>query len=254
MIAVLYYASPNARLPGFRWITPGAVLAVVALDRRPRWGSRFYVGNFGSYDKTYGTLGGVVTFLVWLWITNVAVLLGAELNAELERGRQLAAGVPEAERELQLPQRDLTAVPPTVTWGAVPVLQRTLSGRWHVRPGARAWPSEPAASAGGERSSVALGGTPPPGDLGLNGRGSRGTVGTVSAGPRWWREAPPRWASAAPRSASRAAAIPRSAPRASSAAGPAARIRRRPRRRAAEEARPAVALADRLARRSARAG
>ena len=108
VIAILYYASPNARLPGFRWITPGAVLAV-ALWVVASLGFAFYVANFGSYDKTYGTLGGVVTFLVWLWITNVAILLGAELNAELERGRELRAGVPDAARELQLPQRDPAA-------------------------------------------------------------------------------------------------------------------------------------------------
>ena len=105
IISILYYASPNARIPGFRWITPGAVLAV-SVWVLASVAFAFYVGNFGSYDKTYGTLGGVVTFLVWLWITNVAILLGAELNAEVERSRELRAGVPGAERELQLPQRD----------------------------------------------------------------------------------------------------------------------------------------------------
>jgi membrane protein len=64
----------------------------------------FYVANFGSYNKTYGTLGGVVAFLVWLWVSNIAVLLGAELNAELERGRQLEAGIP-AERRMQVEPR-----------------------------------------------------------------------------------------------------------------------------------------------------
>jgi membrane protein len=103
IISVLYYASPNARIPRFRWITPGAVTAVV-LWILASAGFAVYVANFGSYDKTYGTLGGVVTFLVWLWITNVAVLLGAELNAELERKRELDHGLP-AEEELRLPPR-----------------------------------------------------------------------------------------------------------------------------------------------------
>ena len=104
MIALLYYSSPNAKLRGFKWVTPGSVLAVVV------WlvasaAFAFYVANFGSYNKTYGALGGVVVFLVWLWITNVAILLGAELNAEHERSRELEQGVPGAERELQLGHR-----------------------------------------------------------------------------------------------------------------------------------------------------
>jgi membrane protein len=104
MISLLYYASPNAKLGGVKSIVPGAALAVVV------WliasaGFAFYVANFGSYDKTYGTLGGVVIFLVWIWVTNVAILLGAELNAERERSRQLEAGTPGAERELQLDER-----------------------------------------------------------------------------------------------------------------------------------------------------
>ena len=103
MLAILYYTAPNAKLPGFRWISPGSVLAVVV------WifasgAFAFYVANFGSYDKTYGTLAGVVTFLVWMWITNLAVLFGAELNAELERSRELAAGEP-AHDTIQLPPR-----------------------------------------------------------------------------------------------------------------------------------------------------
>jgi membrane protein len=103
MLAILYYASPNAKLPGFKWISPGSVVAVVI------WivasvAFAFYVANFGNYQKTYGTLGGVVSFLVWMWITNLAVLFGAELNAELERSRELEAGEP-AEEEIQLPPR-----------------------------------------------------------------------------------------------------------------------------------------------------
>jgi len=103
MLAVLYYAGPNAKLPGFQWISPGSVVAVVIWIIASA-AFAFYVSRFGSYDKTYGTLGGVITFLVWMWITNIAVLFGAELNAELERSRELAAGQP-AEDEIQLPPR-----------------------------------------------------------------------------------------------------------------------------------------------------
>jgi membrane protein len=105
MLAVLYYLAPNARLPRFRWVTPGSLLAL-AVWALASAGFAFYVANFGSYDKTYGTLGGAATFLVWAWLTNQAVLLGAELNAELERARQIAAGTPGAEEEIQLPPRD----------------------------------------------------------------------------------------------------------------------------------------------------
>ena len=105
LLALLYYVSPNVQLPAFKWITPGSVTALV-LSVLASVGFAFYVSNFGSYDKTYGTLGGVVSFLVWLWVVNIAVLLGAELNAELERARELEAGVPGAEGELQLPPRE----------------------------------------------------------------------------------------------------------------------------------------------------
>jgi membrane protein len=103
MLAILYYTAPNAKLPGFRWISPGSVLAVVVWIIASGLFA-FYVAKFGSYDKTYGTLAGVVTFLVWMWITNLAVLFGAELNAELERSRELEAGEP-AHEEIQLPPR-----------------------------------------------------------------------------------------------------------------------------------------------------
>ncbi|WP_406062050.1 YihY/virulence factor BrkB family protein [Micromonospora sp. NBC_00860] len=91
MFAILYWASPNARHGGFRWVSPGGVLAVVI------WlviSGLFalYVSNFGSYNKTYGTLAGVIIFLVWLWLSNIAILLGAEFDAELERGRAISAG------------------------------------------------------------------------------------------------------------------------------------------------------------------
>jgi membrane protein len=104
MFAILYYFSPNVKHPGFRWVSPGGVLAVVV------WlvasaAFAFYVANFGSYNKTYGALAGPIIFLVWLWISNIAVLLGAELNAELERGRRIEAGHP-AEVEPFVEPRD----------------------------------------------------------------------------------------------------------------------------------------------------
>jgi membrane protein len=104
MFSILYYAAPNVKQPGFHWITPGGVVALLV------WliasaAFAVYAASFSSYNKTYGALGGVVAFLVWLWISNLAVLLGAELNAELERGRELQAGMP-AEREIQLEPRD----------------------------------------------------------------------------------------------------------------------------------------------------
>jgi membrane protein len=95
LFALLYWASPNARQP-FRWITPGGILAVVAWVVASA-AFALYVANFGSYNKTYGSLASVIIFLVWLWLSNTAILLGAELNAELERGRAIAAGHPPEE-------------------------------------------------------------------------------------------------------------------------------------------------------------
>lgn len=106
MLAVLYWSAPNAKPAGFRWVSPGSVTAVV-LWIAASAGFAFYVANFGSYNKTYGALAGVIVFLVWMWITNIAVLLGAELNAETERARELEAGVPGAEEDIQAPYRDV---------------------------------------------------------------------------------------------------------------------------------------------------
>ncbi len=93
MLAMLYYGAPNVRQPAFRWITPGGVLGV-GLWLLASAGFALYVANFGAYNKTYGSLAGVIVFLIWLWISNLAVLLGAELNAEVERGREVESGVP----------------------------------------------------------------------------------------------------------------------------------------------------------------
>ncbi|MFE9396422.1 YihY/virulence factor BrkB family protein [Streptomyces flavidovirens] len=96
MIALLYWASPNARGRGFKWVTPGSFLALV-IWMIASAGFALYVANFGSYNKTYGTLAGVIIFLVWLWITNLAILLGLEFDAEMTRERAIVGGHPRDE-------------------------------------------------------------------------------------------------------------------------------------------------------------
>ncbi|AYN42597.1 YihY/virulence factor BrkB family protein [Streptomyces dangxiongensis] len=93
MIATLYWATPNAKVRGFRWVTPGSFLALV-IWLIASTGFAFYVANFASYNKTYGTMAGVIVFLVWLWISNLAVLLGLEFDAETARQRAIAGGHP----------------------------------------------------------------------------------------------------------------------------------------------------------------
>ena len=110
MLAVLYWAAPNVKHPRFRWVSPGGIAGVL-LWLLASVGFAFYVANFSSYNKTYGALGGVIVFLVWLWISNIAVLLGAELNAEAERGRQIEGGMPE-DREPFLEPRDRRKLKP----------------------------------------------------------------------------------------------------------------------------------------------
>jgi membrane protein len=110
MFALLYWAAPNVKHPGFRWLSPGGLLAVVG------WlvasaAFAFYVGSFGSYNKTYGALGGVVVFLVWLWISNIVILLGAEFNAELERGRAIEDGMRPEDKEPFAEPRDTRKMP-----------------------------------------------------------------------------------------------------------------------------------------------
>jgi membrane protein len=105
MFAVLYWAAPNVKQPGFRWISPGGVLAVVG------WviaslAFAFYVANFGSYNETYGALAGPIVFLVWLWISNIMILLGAEFNSELERSRAIEGGMRPPDKEPFVEPRD----------------------------------------------------------------------------------------------------------------------------------------------------
>jgi membrane protein len=105
MVAVLYYAAPNVRIRSFKFVTVGSAVALLVWIVASALFA-FYVANFGSYNKTYGTLAGVIIFLVWLWITNLAVLIGIELDAERERTIELKEGVPRAEKEIQLDARD----------------------------------------------------------------------------------------------------------------------------------------------------
>jgi membrane protein len=105
MFALLYWAAPNVKQPGFRWISPGSVLAVLGWILASL-AFAFYVANFGSYNETYGALAGPIVFLVWLWISNVVILLGAELNAELERGRAIESGARSEEEEPYVEPRD----------------------------------------------------------------------------------------------------------------------------------------------------
>ena len=104
IFAFLYWVSPNVKQPGYRWVSPGGFLAV-ALWIAASALFAFYVANFGSYNKTYGSVAGMIIFLVWLWLTNLVMLLGAELNAEVERGRQIEAGH-DPEVEPFLPHRE----------------------------------------------------------------------------------------------------------------------------------------------------
>ena len=104
MVAVLYYATPNVQQPKFRWVSVGAAVAI-GIWVLASLGFGFYVTNFAKYDSLYGSLGSIIVFLLWLWLTNLALLFGAEIDAELERARQLQAGI-RSERTLQLPPRD----------------------------------------------------------------------------------------------------------------------------------------------------
>ncbi|MDX2377896.1 YihY/virulence factor BrkB family protein [Microbacterium sp. LRZ72] len=111
VIAILYFATPNVEQPEFRWISFGAVIAIVTLAVASALFA-LYVANFANYNRTYGSLAGVIVFLLWLWIANLALLFGAEFDAELERARQLQAGVP-AESGIRLPPRERTQIEKT---------------------------------------------------------------------------------------------------------------------------------------------
>lgn len=124
ILSILYWAAPNVKHPGFRWISPGGLMAVV-MWLVASGAFALYVANFSSYNKTYGSLASVVVFLVWLWVSNIAILLGAEVNAEIERGRAIEAGQP-ADREPFIEPRDTRKMddPPRARSG-----RESVSGR-----------------------------------------------------------------------------------------------------------------------------
>jgi membrane protein len=110
LFALLYWAAPNAKHGGFRWATPGSLLAVMIWIVASA-GFALYVANFGSYNKTYGSLAAVIVFLVWLWLTNLAILVGAEFDAETQRARAIDAGHA-ADDEPYMELRDTAKVDP----------------------------------------------------------------------------------------------------------------------------------------------
>ncbi|ABW13619.1 putative ribonuclease BN [Parafrankia sp. EAN1pec] len=132
MIALLYWSTPNARVRGFRWMTPGSLLAVL-IWLAASAAFAFYVSNFGSYNKTYGALAGVIVFLVWLWLSNLAILLGLEFDTEIARGRAISVGHPE-DLEPYVEPRDTRAWPKEMK-ASLPARRRRswLPGRWSRR-------------------------------------------------------------------------------------------------------------------------
>ena len=108
LVALLYAATPNVSYPRFRWLTVGSIFAIIVLGIASA-GFAFYVGNFGSYDRTYGALAGIIVFLLWIWIANVSLLFGAVLDAEVERARELVAGL-DATSEIHLPLKSDKAI------------------------------------------------------------------------------------------------------------------------------------------------
>ena len=132
IVALLYYATPNVKQPRLRWSSMGAFLAIVIWALLSA-AFGFYVANFSSYDRVYGALAGVIVFLLWLWLTNLALLFGAELNAELERARRLQSGIP-AEEALRLPPRDTSAIEKAEDREAKDKRRGERAPPWPLRP------------------------------------------------------------------------------------------------------------------------
>jgi membrane protein len=121
IIAMLYYSTPNVKQHKFRWLTVGSGTALIVWTAATL-GFFFYVSNFGNYDRTYGTLGGVIVFLLWLYLSNMAILYGAEVDSEIERVRELRAGI-KAEYAVQLPLRGTARIDAAIEAEARSVLE-----------------------------------------------------------------------------------------------------------------------------------
>ncbi|WP_309081661.1 YihY/virulence factor BrkB family protein [Zhihengliuella sp.] len=158
VIALLYYATPNVKQPKFRWMSTGAIVAIV-VSLLATAGFFFYVANFGNYNATYGALAGVIIMLLWIWIVNAILLFGAELDSEMERGRELQAGLP-AEEELQLPARDTKASDKKAKKYREHVERARNLRRSHGRTQKAPAPEDPAWDKG-SRESQSHGGTEP---------------------------------------------------------------------------------------------
>ncbi len=130
LLALLYYATPNVKQHRFRWLTVGAITALVVWALAT-FGFFFYVSNFGNYDRTYGTLGGIIVFLLWLYLSNMALMFGAEVDSEVERVRELQAGI-KAEYAIQLPLRGTARIDAAIEAEAKAVLaSKKLRQDWH---------------------------------------------------------------------------------------------------------------------------
>lgn len=130
LLALLYYATPNVKQHRFRWLTVGAITALVVWALAT-FGFFFYVSNFGNYDATYGTLGGVIVFLLWVYLSNMALMFGAEVDSEVERVRELQAGI-KAEYAIQLPLRGTARIDAAIEAEAKAVLaSKKLRQEWH---------------------------------------------------------------------------------------------------------------------------
>ncbi len=103
LLAILFWVSPNAKQAGIKWISPGGLIAT-ALWLIVSALFAVYVTNFSNYNRTYGPLAGIVVFLIWLWLSNIAILLGAEINAELDHAKAVADGLPPDVRPFAVPR------------------------------------------------------------------------------------------------------------------------------------------------------